>query len=170
MSFSSRTRRSAVLLMSGAAIGACGGYAVSASGASTRAPASGAHTSAAAGRTVHAKGGLARLKRAVSITAVLPGRDGKFSTVSIDRGTLTSIDGQDLTLREGTRRATYKTVSIAVGTEATVRLSRQPSTLGALVAGDRVTVVKAPHKTAVAARPAGSLKSVGPATGATPGT
>lgn len=168
MSLSSRTRRTTALLLSGAAIGAAGGYAVSASGAGRPAPTARTRQGSGNATTARAKGRIARLKRAVSLTAVVPGRDGKFSTISIARGTLVGVTAQQLTLREGTPRASYKTVSLTVRSNVTVRLSKQPSTLSALSPGDRVAVVQGPRKTIVVARPAGSSQSTGKVESAAP--
>jgi hypothetical protein len=159
MSLFSRTGKAAALLLSGAAVGAAGGLAVSASGAGQK-PATKTLEQAATGKgKARGKSRLARLERAVSLTAVVPARGGRFTSVSIERGTLVRVTTQQLTLREGTRRASYETVTLAVGPNATVRLSRRPSTLGALSPGDRVAVVQGPRKTLIAARPAASARS-----------
>jgi hypothetical protein len=168
MSNSSRSLKAAALLLSGAAIGAGGGYAVDASGAGTTATASQAAGGAAVqgAKRAHGRaGGLARLRRAVSITAVVPDGKGKFATLSITRGVLVSASANALTLREGTRRATYKTVTLTLPASTTVRLSRSPSSLAALSAGERVLVVQGPHRTLVSAHPKAAAGAAGRASG-----
>ncbi len=82
-----------------------------------------------------------------------PPRRG-FATVTIDRGFVQSVSGQQLTIREGTKKATYKTVTLTIPSNAKVRENRQASTLSALTAGQRVAVVQAPQRTWVIARSA----------------
>ena len=77
-----------------------------------------------------------------------------FATVTIDRGFVQSVSGQQLTIREGTKNATYKTVTLTIPSSAKVRDNRQASTLSALTAGQRVSVVQAPKRTWVIARTA----------------
>lgn len=157
MSNSSRSLKAVALLLSGAAIGVGGGYAVDASGAGTTATGSRGASGARAQRTKHAHGnagGLARLRRAVSVTAVVPDGKGQFATLSIARGVLLSASTDALTLREGTRRATYKAVTLTLPANTTVRLSRSPSSLAALSAGERVLVIQGPRRTLVSAHPA----------------
>jgi hypothetical protein len=150
MSIPQRILRPTALLLSGAAIGGAGGYAASASGASSAsAKTTKAHTIKSASR----RAGEARLRRAVSITAVVPHGHGSFVTVSLERGTLTSISASTLTLSEGTKRATYKTVTISLPSDAVVRLSHERSSLSQLQAGDRVQVTQGPKRTLVSARP-----------------
>lgn len=152
MSISPRVMKTGAVLLSGVALGGAVGFAASASGAST------GHVKAHKEQPEHraraaSKSSRARLLHAVSLTAVVPDGRGHFSTLSIDRGTLTSVSGDQLTLKEGRRRFTYKTVTISLPSDATIRLSRQPSSLSALAAGDRVEVVQGPKRTSVIARP-----------------
>ena len=159
----SPSRKAAALLLSGVAIGAGGGYAVTASGASfpgAQPEAAHAHDRQAArrggraGQRARSGGGsLARLKRAVSITAVVPTRHG-FATLSIQRGVLLSRAGAKLTLREGTRTSAYKTVNVTLPATARVRLARRLSSLDALDAGAHIAVIKTARRTVVIARPA----------------
>lgn len=144
---SPKTLKAGALLLSGAALGGAGGYAASASGAST------AHTATPKARHARVQGEQARLRRAVSITAVVPAGNGKFATISVERGTLEAVSGSTITLGEGTPRAAYKTVTVTLPANAVVRLSRQASSLSALSAGDHLTVVQGPHRTLVSARP-----------------
>lgn len=142
--------------MSGAALGAGIGYASSASGASST-PLSTHKTGGA-----RALRQAARLRRAVSITAVVPDGNGKFATISVERGTLLSSSGSMLSIREGTPRVSYKTVTLTLPSDTAVRLARQPSSLAALRAGDRIVVVQGPRRTVLSARPPAAANTASP--------
>jgi hypothetical protein len=129
------------------AVGAGASIIGSASGA-TPSSATASHRAAA-----HAAGhgGLRALRRAVHAQVVVPVKGGTFATVTYDRGVVQSVSGDQLTLREGTPQSTYGSVTLTIGADATVRLDRQTSSLGALQAGDRVAVIVGPKKTRVIA-------------------
>ena len=91
------------------------------------------------------------LGRAVHADAVVPVKGGQFATVTLDRGSIQSVSGQQLTITEGTKKATYKTVTITIPNSAIVRDNRQATQLSALTAGERVVVVQGPQKTRVLA-------------------
>lgn len=110
------------------------------------------HARAAHGVHPHAARLLAR---AVHGEAVVPQRGGTFANVVYDRGTVKSVSGQDLTLTEGTRTATYKTVTISIPADARVRRAHtRHATLASLQAGDHVRVLQGPKHTLVRAIPA----------------
>lgn len=167
MNLSPRILKTSAVLLSGASIGGAVGYAASASGASTSHGAKTNH-SASAHSAKAARRQAGRLSRAVSLTAVVPSGHGHFATLSIERGTLTSVSGQTLTLREGTVRADYKTVTVTLPSTAVVRLSGAPSSLTALSPGERVAIVQGPRKTTVVARPPRSAKKSKSAAASTP--
>ena len=75
-----------------------------------------------------------------------------FETVTVDRGFVQSVNGRQLTIREGTKTTTYKTITLTIPSNAAVRDNRRASTLSALTAGQRVVVVHAPQRTWVVAR------------------
>src|SRR6476620_6254804 len=52
---------------------------------------------------------------------VVPDRQGGFKTVTLDRGTVDSVSGDQLTIKEGTPKATYKTVTLTIPSDAKVR-------------------------------------------------
>lgn len=111
---------------------------------------------AATGSSTHAKavaraGALRRFAtRAVHGTVVVHTRSG-FATVTFDRGTVDSVNGQQLTITEGTARASYRTVTLTIPATARVRDNRQKATLSAVKPGQRVIVVQAPKRTFVIA-------------------
>ena len=131
------------------AVGAAGSAIASAGAASSAATSTTSKTAKAA----RARGAGARAleRRAVQANVVVATKTG-FATVTIDRGFVQSVSGQQLTIREGTKKATYKTVTLTIPPSAKVRDNRQTSKLSALTAGQRVSVVQAPQRTWVIAR------------------
>lgn len=121
--------------------------AITSAGAAT----SGSSSHPAAQHVKARRGGLRRLMRAVQGTAVVRTADG-FASVSFERGKVDSVNGQQLTIAEGTRSATYKTVTVTVPANAVIRDNRQKATLSDVTAGQRVLVVTAPRHTYVIAR------------------
>lgn len=128
-----------------AALGA-GASAIATAGASTG-------TSSDHAAAKHAtRGGLRRLAlRAVHGSAVVHTKQG-FVTVTFDRGKVDSVNGQQLTITEGTAKASYKTVSLTIPADARVRDNRQKASLSDVMAGQRVIVIQAPNRTLVIAR------------------
>jgi hypothetical protein len=123
--------------------------AIATAGATTSTANTSAHSTA-----THAKrraGGLRRLAHAVQGSAVVRTADG-FANVTFERGKVDSVSGQQLTITEGTRKATYKTVTVTVPAGALVRDNRQQATLSDVKAGQRVLVLTAPKRTYVIAR------------------
>ncbi len=113
------------------------------------APSTTAH--AAHAHKAHAGMGPRRLlTRAVHADLVVHTKTG-WGTVTLDRGAVKSVSGQQLTITEGTMKATYKTVTLTIPTTAKVRDDKHKATLADLKAGQRVIVVQAPKRTLVAA-------------------
>ena len=96
-------------------------------------------------------GGGGGLRRAVHAEAVVP-VNGRFVTVTLDRGFVVKVDGSDLTIREGTRNLTYKTVTLTIPPSARVRNDGRRARLSDLQAGEHVLVVQGPRRTFVRAR------------------
>ncbi len=137
-----------IVALSCLAIGA-GASAIASAGAAGPA-ASGAATAA------HARGaGLARgmLGRAVHGNVVVATRTG-FVTVTFDRGTVQSVSGNQLVLRDGTKTATYRTVTLTVPATAHVRDNGAKAALTDIKSGQRALVIQAPQHTWVIARSA----------------
>jgi hypothetical protein len=78
----------------------------------------------------------------IHAVTVVPNSSGGFDTVTIDSGTLESVSGDELTITEGTKSATYATPTITVPSDATVLLDGSSSTRAALPYGDRVTITQ----------------------------
>jgi hypothetical protein len=113
----------------------------------------GAATSTTAG-THAARAGLhprRLLARTVHADLVVETKAG-FATVTVDRGFVQSVSGQQLTINEGTKKATYKTITLTIPTDARVRDDGAKSTLGSLKSGQHVLVVQGPKRTFVIAR------------------
>jgi hypothetical protein len=95
---------------------------------------------------------LRALRRAVHVDAVVPTKDGKFANVTLDRGIVQSVQGDQLTLKEGTRKATYKTVTLTIPGNAVVRDNKRPAKLSDVKSGQRAVVFRGPQRTSVIAR------------------
>jgi hypothetical protein len=156
-------RKHMKLLTVGAVCAAAGGGAgaiATAGAASTNAAGTNAAgTNTAGTSTAHAtaarRARRALARRSVQGNLVLATRNG-FATVTFERGFVQSVNGQQLTIREGTKKATYKTVTLTIPTSAKVRDNGQSASLSQLSAGQRVGVLEAPKRTWVIARNAAS--------------
>jgi hypothetical protein len=145
-----RTHSRLVLIGVTCAVLGAGASAIAVAGASTGGSAK-AGTALSAG-TAKRAGGLRRLAlRSVHGDVVVHSKQG-FVTVSFDRGKVDSVSGQQLTMTDGTRKASYKTVTLTIPTTAVVRDDRQKATLSELKPGQSVIVVQAPKRTLVVAR------------------
>jgi hypothetical protein len=114
----------------------------------------GAATSSTKAHKAHKthKGGLRGIaRRTVHGQFVIHTKAG-FRTVTVDRGVVDSVSGQQLKLTEGTPKATYKTVTLAIPADAVVRDDKEKTSLSSVKAGQRVLVVTAPKRTLVVAR------------------
>lgn len=125
-----------------AAIGA-GASAIASAGAAS----STSHASKASATHKHHAG---LFRRAVHADFVVHTKSG-FVTVTLDRGFVESVSGQQLTIKEGTRTATYKTVTLTIPANARVRDNGHSATLADLKAGQHVLVVQGPKHTRVSA-------------------
>ena len=85
---------------------------------------------------------------------VVPNEKGGFDTVTMDRGSFSSLSGNQLTITEGTKTATYKTVTLTIPSGATVRRNGEAAKLSDLKSGDTVMVMQSPKATVVAANDA----------------
>lgn len=91
------------------------------------------------------------LARAVHGNLVLATKKG-FVNVTFDRGAVQSVQGQQLTLVEGDRTGTHKTVTLTVPGNAVVRVNGKRASLSAVKAGQRVRVVEGLKRARVTAR------------------
>lgn len=89
---------------------------------------------------------------AVHETAVVLNKAGTgYITVTEDSGTLQSVSGDQLTIKEGVGKVTYKVVTLTIPTTATVYRDFSKSKLSSLKSGDRVRVVQSSEGTDVVA-------------------
>jgi hypothetical protein len=96
--------------------------------------------------------GFGKFGRApVHAELVVPARDNTFKTLTFDRGTVDSVSGDQLTIKEGTRSATYKTISLTIPSDAKVRRNGEDAQLSDLQQGDTVAVLTSNGKTLVKA-------------------
>ncbi len=133
------------------------GAAISAIASAGAATTAAAHGTKAAGahRRGNAQRGNARgvrhvVRRAVHAELVVGTKSG-FAKVTFDRGSVQAVSGQQLTLREGTKKHTYKTVTLTIPTSARVRINHKAATLSQLSTGQRVLVFQLPKRTVVSA-------------------
>lgn len=86
---------------------------------------------------------------------VVPNQAGTgFDNVTMDNGIVKSVSGDQLTITEGTAKATYKTVDLTIPSNARVRRNWAKASLSDLKAGDRVHVIVGPRGTFVGANDA----------------
>lgn len=90
------------------------------------------------------------LRRAVHAELTVPGKDG-FETVTVDRGTLTAVNGSQLTIDESTKKLKGKTVTVTVPSTVKVRSDGKAATLAGLKPGQKVAVMQLPKRTVVRA-------------------
>ncbi|HWE34221.1 MAG TPA: hypothetical protein VG410_12095 [Solirubrobacteraceae bacterium] len=93
----------------------------------------------------------ALVRRTAQANLVVHTKQG-FVNVTVARGTVQSVSGNEVTLAEGTRKATYKTVTYTLPAAVRVRDNRQRSTLSAVKPGQRALVVMLPKRALVIAR------------------
>jgi hypothetical protein len=88
--------------------------------------------------------------RAVHEDAVVLNKAGTaFITATEDSGTVVSASGDQLTIKEGTKSVTYKTVTLTIPSGATVKRNGSTAQLSDLKAGDRVHVTQSSDGTTV---------------------
>jgi hypothetical protein len=72
----------------------------------------------------------------------------------MDRGSFSSVSGDQLTITEGTKSVTYKTVTLTISSGATIRRNGAQAQLSDLKAGDEVNVLQSPKGSVVIAHDA----------------
>ncbi len=130
---------------------------VAAGAAASQVAAAGASTPAVThGHSAHAQaparlrlGALAR--RTVEGQFVVATTSG-YQTVTVARGTVDSVSGQQLTLTEGVGANVYRTVTLTLPGATRVRDNRRQSTLDQVTQGQRAIVLQTPTKAVVIAR------------------
>jgi hypothetical protein len=111
----------------------------------------GAHPRASKSHAARPGLALRKLARRVVQGNLVVATKAGFATVRVDRGTVKSVSGQQLTLAVGTRKATYDTVTLTLPNNVRVREDRAKATLSAVKANQRATVVIGPNRALVVA-------------------
>ena len=140
-----------LLVKIGAVGGACAAIGAGAGILGTSAAATNNSQPSSHAKTHHARRLRPLLDRAVHADAVVAVKGGQFVTVTLDRGTVQSVSGQQLTITEGTKKHAYKTVTLTIPANAKVRDNKQTAQLSDVKAGQRVLVVQGPKNTRVVA-------------------
>ena len=83
-----------------------------------------------------------------------------FDTITSDRGSFKTLSGDQLTITEGTKKATYKTVTLTIPAGATVVRNDAKAQLTDIKPGDEVMVNTGPPGTTVMAADAQHQKQV----------
>jgi hypothetical protein len=60
---------------------------------------------------------------------VVAGKGGKFVTVTFARGSVSAVNGQQLTIAEGSKKATYRTVTLTIPTTARATARREDTVM-----------------------------------------
>ncbi|MDQ6819443.1 MAG: hypothetical protein M3076_03740 [Actinomycetota bacterium] len=132
------------LCASCAALGAAASAIATAGAATGSSPRSGA-----AARTGRLWRGVAR--HSVHGNLVVSSKSG-FATVTFDRGFIQSVNGQQITIADGTKHATYKTFTLTIPGTASVLENGRRASLSDLRSGQHILVVQGPGRTLVIAR------------------
>jgi hypothetical protein len=104
--------------------------------------------------------------RAVHEDAVVLNKAGTaFITATEDSGTVVSVSGDQLTIKEGTKSVTYKTLTLTIPSGATVKRNGSTAQLSDLKAGDRVHVTQSSDGTTVIGGDASFRPTGGPGHG-----
>jgi hypothetical protein len=75
-----------------------------------------------------------------SVSVVANKQGTGFDTITADSGTFQSLSGQQLTITEGTKTLTYKTVTLTIPAGASVQRDGKSAQLSELQSGDHVSV------------------------------
>jgi hypothetical protein len=121
----------------GAAGGIASGGAATSKSRKANAAGAGGHPGGPGGRAVHED------------AVVLNKAGTAFITATEDSGTVVSVSGDQLTIKEGTASVTYKTVTLTIPSGATIKRNGSTAQLSALKAGDHVRVSKSSDGTTV---------------------
>jgi hypothetical protein len=109
---------------------------------------------------------------AVHSVSVVPDKAGtSFITLTTDRGTVKSVDsaGATITIAEGTKSATYKTLTLTVPSGAKVIRDGKTASLAEIKAEDNVSVSSSTEGTTVSAMDSSFRPEHGPGRGGPPG-
>lgn len=107
-------------------------------------------------------GERAMLGPAVHASVVVLNKAGTgFITATEDRGTVQSVSGDKLTIKEGIGKVTYRTITLTIPSKATIMRNFSAAALSALKSGDRVRVEQSSEGTDVFAVAPGAFPRIG---------
>lgn len=138
-------------------VGACcaaagiGAGAVATAGASTSGSSPSTAKHAGHRHAGDKRGGARALARRAVHGSVVVHAKGGFRTVTWDRGTVSAVNGDQITLAEGTPTATYRKVTLTIPSGARIRDNRAKATLASVKPGQRAIVIRRPKRTVVVA-------------------
>jgi hypothetical protein len=147
MSFIQRNAKLLAVALSCLVVGAAAS-AIASAGAAT----SSTSSHAARAGTLRHGGLMALIRRGTVHASLITYTEQGFVTVTIDRGFVQRVSGNSLTIREGTKNETYKTLALSLPAGTVVRDNRARSSLSALRPGEHVLVVQGPQRALVLAR------------------
>src|SRR5262249_29613964 len=85
---------------------------------------------------------------------VVPNKKGGVDTITMDRGSFSSLSGDKLTITQGTKSRTDKTLPLTIPSGASVTRNGEAAKPSDLKSGDTVMVAQSPNGTDVAAHDA----------------
>jgi hypothetical protein len=103
------------------------------------------------------RAGLGMLRSTVHADLTIVNADGTAGTITADRGSIESVAGDQLTLKQGTPKTTLKTLTLTIPGNATVLVNFSTKTLADLKPGQRAVVATTPKGTYVLAFDASSF-------------
>lgn len=145
--FITRRRQLLMVALTCLGLGAGASAIATADASSSTAKATHAHRAAHTARRARLR---ALARRTVGGSFVVATKSG-FATVTVARGRVQAVNGQTLTLVEGTKTSTYRTVNLTLPATVRVRDNKQASTLAQVTPGQRATVIIGPKRALIVA-------------------
>jgi hypothetical protein len=136
----SRTLKRGIAAALCATVGATAGIATGAAATTKKSSTKAKSSQAQAGRQSRPPGGRPGGPAVHEESVVLNKAGTAFITRTEDSGVVVSVSGSDVTIKEGTDKVTYKSVTISVPSGATVVRNGKTAALADLKAGDRVHI------------------------------
>ena len=105
------------------------------------------HRATAAHAVAHRRGAPARvIRRSVRGNAVVRTKTG-YTTATWNRGIVTAVTADQITLAEGSVARPYTTVNLTLPADVRVRNNRAKAELSSVTTGERAIVVRLPKRT-----------------------
>lgn len=126
----------------------CLGIGAGASAIATADASNTASSKTHAQRSTHARAGTrvrTLIRRTVEGSFVVATKSG-FVNVTVARGRVQAVNGDQLTLVEGTAKQSYRTATLTLPANVKVRDDRQTATLSQVTSGQRAVVIIGPKR------------------------